>query len=357
MKVLADLHHADLFYSLQLLFEKRLGAELYRPIGMEWYHEKFWNVYPHIDTAQQFLGLNQAINIPKDIHGNPLPESARVNQSYRFEDGIYYVNDLTKDKVQRAITLDKFKAMEFDIIISSMPQHIGPFNRLIQLYQPKAKHIFQVGNAWGQQPGVKNILASTYHFPVDSSINVCFYHQEFDLEIFKYDPTRALGQMAQSCPPRISSHIHYLNNPGLLQLYRDTLQTFTFKTFGAGQEDSIFKTVDEAAEMKKSAFIWQYKPEGDGFGYQIHRAFALGIPPIVWRSHYAGKLAGRLMEDEVTCIDLQGLSVHEGARKIHKAWQPDNYLKMSEAGYNKFKQVVNYDEEEVKIRKFLEELR
>lgn len=43
MRVLADYHHHDLFESLAILFEDRLGWELYRPIGMEWFDEGYWN--------------------------------------------------------------------------------------------------------------------------------------------------------------------------------------------------------------------------------------------------------------------------------------------------------------------------
>ena len=41
MKVLADRHHAGLFYSLQLLGD-RLGWEVYTPIGREWWDEGIW---------------------------------------------------------------------------------------------------------------------------------------------------------------------------------------------------------------------------------------------------------------------------------------------------------------------------
>jgi hypothetical protein len=187
MRVLADFHHQDLYYSLQLLFEKRLGWELYRPIGLEWYHEKYWNVYPHIGTAQQYLSLDQAINPPIGLDG-PFPEHKLLNKNYTFSDGIYYVNDPSKDKLNRGITLEKFKETEFDILVSSIPQHIAPFNGLIRKYHPKAKHIFQVGNAWGHLPGINNILASTAKFDTPPNINTCFYHQEFDLDVFRYEP-------------------------------------------------------------------------------------------------------------------------------------------------------------------------
>lgn len=351
MKILADLHHAELYYSLQLLFEKRLGAELYRPIGMDWYHQGFWHVYPHIDTAKQFLGTDQSINIPKDVHGNPLPRGARVNEEYRFEDGIYYVTDVTKNKIQRGITLDKFKEMEFDVLVSSMPQHIEPFNELIRQFQPKAKHVFQVGNAWGHQPGVNNILASCAEFPTPPGINTCFYHQEFDLETFCYE------KPDYSAQPAIYSYIHYMRKPELFGETAIALPEFQFRSFGAGMEDSILLTQNLADKMRSSKFTWHYKPEGDGFGHVLHNSFAVGRPPIIWLDHYRGKLAERLFLLDQNCIVADGLPSKHLAEKIRDFSRPEKHREMCLSARAQFERVVDFEAEEKNIRSFLANLK
>lgn len=348
MKVLADLHHAELFYSLQLLFEKRLGWELYRPIGLDWYHQGYWKIFPHIDTANQYLGLNQAMEIPKDIHGNPLPESARVNQIYREEDGIFYVTDVTKGKINRGITLEKFKQTKFDILISSMPPHIQPFNQLIQRFQPQAKHIFQVGNAWGQQAGVKNILSSTTSFGVPPDINICFYHQEFDLDWFRYEPPTVYN--------KVYSYVHWMKGKDQMNACAKQLPDWEFKSFGANMESSICKTKDIANQMINSAFTWHFKPEGDGYGHTLHNTFACGRPAIIWGSHYKGKAAAKLFEHGVTCIDVEKVELAYLPQFLKQVSEPEAHAKMCEAAYNRFKEVVNFDEEEIMIRKFLEKL-
>lgn len=349
MKVFADLHHSDLYYSLQLLFEKRLNCELYRPIGLEWWNEGYWHIYPHIDTARQFLATDQALNLPKDIHGDLLPPGARINYNYRYENGIYYVMDPTKDKVNRGITLDKFKSMEFDIIISSIPPHIQPFNRLISLYQPKAKHIFQVGNAWGHISGIKNILASTAPFNVPPDINICFYHQEFDLDVFKYKPI--VNNKS------VSSYIHYMKRPDVMNLVAQKLPSWDFKSFGAGMEANIMATKDIAKQMHNSGFTWHYKPEGDGFGHIIYNSFAVGRVPIIWKSQYRGKSADELMIDGRTCIDAEKHTIDSLAHILNNiANNPTIHNMMSEAAYNRFKEVVDYDKEEQKVRTFLDQL-
>jgi len=347
LRVFADLHHADLYYSLQLLFEKRLGGELYRPIGLEWYEEKYWNVYPHPATAQQYLALDQAIVPPQDTHGNYLRDQDVLNANYIFEDGIYYINDSTKDKIQRGITLNKFKEMKFDILISSIPQHIEPFNKLISLYQPQAKHIFQVGNSWGHQPGIKNILASTSEFGVPGDINVCFYHQEFDLDVFKYvppDPTNI------KC---IRSYIHLMQDKNVLDNYRRELSEYKFKTFGAGMEDNVTKSTKLAELISTSGWTWHVKPGGDGFGHVLFDTYACGRPTIVNSSYYRGKLGAQLFIDGVTCIDISKHSVQEASSLIRHYSQPDEHQKMCENSYKRFKEVANFDEEEEKIRTFL----
>ncbi len=348
MRVLADLHHRDLFYSLQLLFEKRLGCEFYRPIGMEWYHEGFWAVFPHVDTAGQYLGLYQASTHPKDIHGNLLPKADIVNYDYRVEDGIYYVRDHTKDEIHRAITLAKFKEMEFDLLISSIPQHIPIFNELIRQFQPKAKHIFQVGNAWGHQLGVKNILASTAQFPVPSDINVCFYHQEFDLRMFRYEPPKVRNGMY--------SYIHYMQKPELMDAYRALLPGWDIKAYGGGMPQSIPRTDKLASQMINSALTWHYKPEGDGYGHVAHNSLACGRPLVIWKPFYKGKMLEPLLIDGSTCIDASRGTTELNAKRILQCSQPEEHNRMCLATYRRFKEVVDFDEEEVRVRKFVERL-
>ena len=180
MKILADLHHSGLFHSLQLLFEKRLGFELYRPIGMEWATEGYWNVYNHPDTQKQFLMDGY---IPKD--GTP-----PLNGISRIQDGIHYIKDTTHGGEQKAITLEQFKEMDIDIVIASIPAHIEPYKKLIHEFKPKAKFVFQQGNMFTEVLSnlhtIPNLLSSTVEFPVPSSCHAVFYHQEFPVDPFYY---------------------------------------------------------------------------------------------------------------------------------------------------------------------------
>ncbi len=349
MRVFTDYHHAGLYHSLQLLFEKRLGWELYRAIGPEWYHEGYWKVYDHPHTVDQFLGLHQASEVPKDVHSEPLTENERKNLHYVIEDGVYYIHDPVHECNHRAVTFDRFKDMEFDIVISSMPQHINPFNDLIARYQPSAKHIFQVGNAWGHQPGVQNILSSTAPFQVPSGINVCYYHQEFDLGIYKYELPKFHNV--------VHSYVHYMQQSELMNRYASYLPGWQWTRFGAGMDLAILESRGVADAMRRSAFTWHFKPEGDGFGHSIHGSYACGRPCIIWGSYYKGKLAENLLQDQVTCIDLSLHSEPENLRLIKQFSRADEHIKMCENAYNKFIQCVDFDAQfEERIRPFLERL-
>lgn len=347
MKVLADLHHQGLYHSLYLLFEERLNWELYRPIGIEWYNEGYWLVYDHPATVEQFLGLYQSIENPTDIHGNLLPEHDRKNLHYTIEDGIYYVRDLAHETIHRAITLDKFKDTEFDIIISSIPQHVDKFNKLIRLYQPKAKHIFQVGNNWSTNHNVNNIMFSTRPFPTDK--NAVFYHQEFDLNVFKYE--------IPVFHNIVNSYIHYMKRKDLMNHLANRLPHWMFNAYGGGMTKTVPGAKSMAEHYRSSAFTWHYKPGGDGYGHVIHASYACGRPALIWKKFYNNQLAENLFEDKVTCIDTSCRSIDEVAQLLKHYSQPDEHRKMCEAAHQRFNSVVDFDNEFEQIKTFLENLR
>lgn len=351
--VFMDVHHDALRYSLQLLFEKRLGSNCYTPIGLEWFHEGYWAVYigpGKEDTARQFLGLDHASNPPVSAHGEPLPPSAILNANYTFADGIYYVVDPVRDRPYAAITLEKFKSMKFDIIIASMPQHIGPFIELQRKYQPQAKLIFQIGNSWAIPGDIKNVLASCAPVSVPAGVNAVFYHQEFDLDTYKYEPPTGTK--------KIHSFIHYMKNKQAMNRLQELLGSeWSCRSFGAGMEDSLMKATAVADKMREGDFGFISKPEGDGFGHSVHGLFAVGRPPVVWGSHYRGKLAGQLMEHNRTCIDVEKMGSMEAvAARLKEIVSTDEHAAMCKAAADKFREVVDYDREEQEIRKFLERL-
>lgn len=340
MQILVDFHHAGLQHSLKILFEDRLKGELYRPIGLDWFTNGYFKIaepYGNAqDTIDQFLGINgKSWDMYKNLNGN-----------YKMEDGIYRIYDGQYGYHHRAITLDQFKEMQIDIVIASIPAHIEPFKELIRLYHPSAKFIFQMGNMFNDVDfnQVPNLLSSTIPFP--NPCHSVFYHQEFDLDVFKYVPPTENR--------KIKCFIHCLPRKDIYDLYQSQLIEFEFKAHGAGCPNETYSDMKDIARlMSESTFGWHLKPGGDGFGHTIHNWFACGRPVIVSGGDYMDKLAGALLVDGETCIDLDKHTFNENIRLIRYWAEPEHHKIMCDKVYRKFKEVVNFDLEFERIKKFL----
>ena len=351
LRCFADLHHNALYYSLQLLFEKRLGGTLMRPIGEEWFEEGYFHIAkPYNDypgTITQFLGIRDEVYMPED--GSP-----PLNEIKEKTSGYYLVKAPGKD--QKAVTLEQFKNTKFDIIIASIPQHLEPYTKLIKEYQPNAKLIYQIGNDFGpiNFKLAKNIMSSTMPERVPKGVNVVFYHQEFSLDTFKYVPP--VGGKG------IYSFVHLLSKrPEDYELYKElkeALSEFEFRSYGTACDDGPVNGWENVAKkMHESAFGFHLKTGGDGFGHIIHNWFAVGRPPIIRGSQYRDKLAGQLMEDGKTCIDLDKGDFERNVELIRQLAKPDFHRGMCQDTYKRFRNVVNFDQEQKGIEVFLGRLR
>ncbi len=350
LNIFTDKHHDGLLYSLHLLFEKRLGFKLFRPIGMEWFTEGWWQIgKPYgesaILTANQYLELN---SIPAD-------KSLPLNNGAIKEEVQYLIPNLAHDFIEKAITLEQFKNMKIDIIIASIPDHAATYKRLRDLYQPKAKIIFQMGNMFNeiqtmiQEGFVTNLMASTIDFPVPKHVNTVFYYQEQPLVDFKPLPEI----------PAIKSFVHLLPKLELFYTYKGLLgDYFQFKAYGGSCPDGVVNGIQNVyKEMQSSTLIYHVKPRGDGYGWNWHSAFMLGRPVITNFSDYKDKLGGRLFVDGLTGFDLERRTVQENAELIRKEALVDSYPLMAEVARKKFFETVNYEHEGNKILKFLENLK
>lgn len=345
MNVFVDFHHAGLLNSLILLFEGRLGGNVYRPIGLEWATEGFWNVFDHPATRKQYLTLKQGYK--------PVDGTRPLNNVKKFEKGVYYCQDIDSGYFNKAITLKKFKQMKFDYVIASLPQHIEPYRKLAKMQG--CPLIFQVGNQW---EGIycKNVMASAKlnwnlipgEFLADGvGVNYVVYHQEFDTKIFKpngYKPFTITSLM--NIPEQMPDYNMLLDIEQSLD--------WEVKIYGGGRDGSKHGTQEVADAIRGSQFIWHVKAGGDGYGHIIHNAFACGVPPIVKKSYYEGKLAGELMVDGETCINIDGLGLHEAIEKIKYYAQALRYEQLREGAYNIFKEKVNFAEDAEKVKQFLE---
>ena len=349
MNVFTDFHHSSLLRSIVLLFEKRLNYAVYRPIGMEWFYNGYWSINGLEDTAKQFLLQNHQ----EIIDGTPPLNRTSINDA-----GIYRVSDPGGVSSHRALTFDVFKKMKFDFIIASIPNHIPIYQKLIDEYQPKAKLIIQIGNEWdiNNFPNGSNVLASIKQRPVRNGIDALFYHQEFDLDIFKATwPVKT---------NHISSYINILQ--AMPSGWRDFLMLeqalkdygITMSSYGGQCRDgNITGPADLARSMQNDQIVFHVKDGGDGFGHVIHNAYACGRPVITRKSFYKNKLAEELMNDQNT-IDLDALSFQDAVDLIVEIMSDDDrMLKASQASYSSFYTCVNYNEDANRVRIWLESLK
>lgn len=328
MKILADYHHSALWQSLTLLFEGRLGHELYHPWGLEGWFPEYWKIAePYKNdpsTAKQFLE-------------GALP------------------NDGTKPiQKARSVAFSEFRDTKFDVIVATYYPHIDVYRDLIAKFQPQAKLIVHYGNDWPFHPATKNLLASTAPFSVPPSTNAVFYHQEFDTSLFC--PT--MGSLKN----QVTSFSNALpTNPLFEQDWKDyqefkSLCDLECKSYGGSCEDgSLAYPLEVAQEMKQSMWGFHLKTGGDGFGHVIHNWAAVGRPLIFRGSQYKGKLAEPFLRHKVTGIDLDEMSVLSAVGFIRFGYNDarERYgMNLREI----FEEVVDFEKEAKQIEQFMERL-
>lgn len=346
MNIFVDNHHAELTYSLELLLSKRLGHTVFYPVGMDWYEKGYWHVYPHRDTARQYLGDQR---LDTTVHGKERVFTGRGWEP--VDKGLEYSFDITKEVHERGIRFDRFLEKPVDVLIASIPQHVGPFNEIIRKYKPKAKGIFQMGNMYSdfRFDGVRNVLNSTNR-RVPFYIHSVRYSQEFDLARFYYSPP--------PCGKKIVNLSHYTTQNEYYQQTKKAVPDYAFESYGAGNETgNIARIADVAAKIREADFVWHLKSSGDGYGHVVHNAAACGRPVIISKKVYRHLRFGCFIEDGRTCVCVDGLSPGELAKKILHYGEPGRLRSMGERIYQRFRELVDFEKDAKNVQQFLEKLR
>lgn len=258
MKILADFHHDDLFQSLRLM-GKRLGAEIYRPVGMEWFKGTMWHIHTAEDVGRQFL----------------LPESFS-----QFP----------------GLTLEEALDTKLDAVIVS---HINNFQPWRMAFGDKCPVILQVGNNWAYEhksfDGVKYVLNSTSTQWPNADVHVR-YHPEFKVE----KPLDHISKVVRSfvhCP-----------TPEAKQIFGELAEKlgpeWDCRMYGAGSDNGPLEQKEMTKAINECGFVFQHKKGGDGYGFTIHRAWAHNKPVIMDYNHYADKMAAMCMVDASSSFDL-----------------------------------------------------
>lgn len=333
-----------LLESLYMLFENRLGWEIYRPIGTEWYSEGYWLVFDAMDTAEQYLGLRHGEALKAKQAANPLGDDPWKNAGYeQVGEGLYEVPSMEfAPRRYRAITLEAAKATKWDYVLSSTPDHFPRIERFRREYCPTAKHLWQSGNPWSAPEGAKNILNSTA-VPMPPELNTVYYHQEFDAtNRFIPDPTCRRDTVANL--------LHY-GDLSRFDHVAEIMPEMRFLAHGAGNRDrSIPEHIFRDTLRHEVGFLWHAKRD-DGFGFNIHTAAACGKPLICNASALAHQKAGPLLIPGETAINLDALTDEEVAREVRR--MRDDYPAVSARVRKRFEEVVDFEDDFRRIKEWL----
>lgn len=352
MKVLLDYHHHDLWESMELLCA-RLGWALYRPIGMDWFDEGYWNHERkwHGDAvARQYL----------EPWGSDARRGVGIIQRY----------DQSHDRYMKLLTLEEARASKLDIVISSLAHNHEGFARFAS----------EVGATFGLQVG--NVRFSEIDMAEDRWDLAAFglvsgfmpgpipkphvvYHQEFSLEDYRYEPPKRgrfgfdISSFVQCYPQDTPAYEYWLAAEQATGIWKDHWDGPSWNVYGAYGEapldrfarGNLDKCADVGDAMRRADVGWHAKRWSDGFGHVIHNWFAVGRPVFGFEDYYRTQMAGPLWEDGVTSYDIGSRSPDEVAGLLRMLRDdPDKHLRMCEAAAKRFREVVNYDEEEQAIR-------
>ena len=368
MNIFADFHHTDLFHSFKILFEKKLGYNLYRPIGMDWAIEDYWDIYKVQPVIECYLSTEKrkAIDVVSELPplgdipwARYLVEMMKMGEVHPSnEEGLFLAQDNSQPgEISKCITFDKFKSMKFDILISSVPQHFDRFEKLIELYQPQAKHIFHMGfgNApWPVPQGAKNLILHSNPTGFNPDINHLFIHQEFNLSTFFFQEPKYQNNVV--------SYVHFPDSWKLMREVQSLLpkNKYSFTTIGdfRGPQANIMPVASWlSSQIRSSSFTWHIKPGGESYGHILFNSYACGRPAIINLSDFKDKMGGKLLEDGITCISVDNRTPKEIASILREYEDPEKHRQICNNAYQRFIETVDFDNETHKVIEFIRSLK
>lgn len=315
MNVLSDfVGHADLYYSMHALFERRLGWTLYRPL-----------------TIWEPIGVHTAM-------------SAHTGNIHVDDTGITRCYIPTHDYTQACISLDQFHRMKFDVIVStSWTNEVALFN--LHKKTPGSIFIRQIANLC-EVPVIKepvNVLLSMLT-PMPAHVNFLYYHPEHHSG---YQP---LVQPVSSM--KIKSYSNHLRSYPLdIKMWQDAkaaLPEYSFFMHGDSGDDMGIPQQELPASMQDAMFVWHTKGNGC-CGYVAREALSCGKPLIVNKKYCETHktLALHYLKDGINCIDLDPRvrSFTEGMNLIREWSRPDVYPQICNNVINQYKKDIRFQEE------------
>ena len=341
--ILVDYHHHDLWESLELLCA-RLGWTLYRPMGMEWFTEGYWN-------------------FERAWHGDAVAKQY-LEPWGSDDDATRY--DPSHNRWQNLLTLEQARIIKPDIVMASVAHNHEGLHRFarevgakfgLHLGNVRFSHIDMAEDRWDLADF--GIVTSIMPAPVSKPHVVV--HQEFSLTDFRHEPPPDDGIFT------VASFVNcFPENPVAYAGWRAVAgmrPQYNWKVYGAyggvPTDEYAAGNLNECRQvgdaMRASDVAWHTKQWSDGFGHVIHNWAAVGRPLIGHEWYYRTQLAGPLWQEGVTSFDLTDKAPDVVAGIVDRLYgDPDLRLRMGENLAARFRELVNFDEEEQAIRRMFE---
>jgi len=345
VKVLCDFHHSDLWWSMYLLFVERLGWDLYRPYGMDWYDLGYHRLYGALEEEDPYRFISYMYLEDK---------VTRYRGNIGVCDATYC--GCRDYPLFNLITLEEFSDSKFDFVVTTAHDNELPFYKLIKDRNSSAKLIRQSGNYLDvvDYNICKNVLDSTGMLSnIPDDINYLKYHQEFYLDIFKYVPPTNFNV--------ITSVLNFLrqwdtdgeNYGEIWDSIKNGISECKWIMHGFKCDNGhIWSKRNYVTAIQNSSFIYHIKPF-DGYGHCSYNSLALGRPLIVKNNYKVGPDLDSMLKDGDTVIKIDTKDICGSIQKIKKYISKEEVLRMSENAYNVFCNTVNFDNEFEQIKLFL----
>jgi hypothetical protein len=347
--LLADYHHHDLWESLELMCQ-RLGWTLYRPIGMEWFEQGYWNFERawHGDAvAKQYL-----TEWGSDVYNFELDRKQRHDGSHH--------------RWQNLLTLDEARDLRPDIVMASVAHNHEGLHRFAR--EVGAKFGLHLGNVRFSSIDMAEDRWDLADFGIVTGIMPetppkphVVVHQEFDLDDFRHEEppgggTFTIASFVNCFPENTQAYAGFK----AVAAYRPEYDWKVYGAYGGVPEDEYAagnlqpcSAVGDA--MRASDIAWHTKQWSDGFGHVIHNWASVGRPLIGHEWYYRTQLAGPLWSEGVTSFDITDKTPTEVIHLLDRLYgDPELRLRMGENMAKRFREVVDFDHEEQLIRQMFE---
>jgi hypothetical protein len=381
MIALHDPHHAMLSQSLVYLFELRLGIELYRPKGREWYDRGF---YWHPIEAEAIANLTPSSD------NECCPQAPDQFAWQKTSATGYFDQD---NLLSRWLPFDRLK--EVDYLICTSDRNEQRFADLKRNFKLNARIIRYIGNR-EEDCNIDNfdigLFATLKYYEHFRNLKPCMlFHPEFSTELYSFSPPPIEPKFLRSflnfqhhhreagSPwERWQQYAGYANEAGAYSIMHglgtpppgvevelDVILDTCFDRMGRPDLKDRSKWPDlrfnqgepqshkQIAElMKLSNLVLHIKRGSEGYGYVIHNLAAMGRPPIIEYDAYRHLSARAFLQHKETCLYVTG---HDPTDFENLRWalEPENNLKMSKALYDRFTNEVNFPAEAAKLKALL----